>query len=443
MKKWPVVLLVVAALVVLVSPGIVGRLAEDAIEEGIAFSTADNDGVQITTESFDRGWFTSAGRHRVEFSGTSFEVFAGQYRAATGGDELPALLIDTRVDHGLVPVTSIGREEGSLMPGLANTVSTLSIDPGDGTMIEIPGELYSQVGVSGSSFSRLRLRAGSFMRGDATLSWDDADFDIALDPGAATREVAGSTGALYLDAGNTNLGLDAVSVDAQQSLTRYGFNVGNAHIVLHNLAVTDALTELSASRLSIDADSRIDGDTVSGESSFLLEALTVAAGETMDAELRLSVAGIDADSLGVINSALQNAQQSDNVQAAVVEVFDDIIDDLENIAARGGMFSIDQLEISWPQGLLSTNLTVDVAENDSGDDFSWPGALLRTSAAMNLRMPVELFETALSMYPEAGSLVAMGILKREGEEYVMAAEMEKGLISVNGFPMPVPIPGMN
>ncbi|MDH3441404.1 MAG: DUF945 family protein, partial [Gammaproteobacteria bacterium] len=72
MKKWLVAVLVVLALLVLVAPGIVGRLAEQNIEENIDWAESDSPGVNIRTESFERGWFTSVGRHRVVLEGGQF-----------------------------------------------------------------------------------------------------------------------------------------------------------------------------------------------------------------------------------------------------------------------------------------------------------------------------------------------------------------------------------
>ena len=34
----------------------------------------------------------------------------------------------------------------------------------------------------------------------------------------------------------------------------------------------------------------------------------------------------------------------------------------------------------------------------------------------------------------------MGFLKKNGDDYEMAAEYRKGLLTVNGAPMPIPIP---
>jgi hypothetical protein len=43
------------------------------------------------------------------------------------------------------------------------------------------------------------------------------------------------------------------------------------------------------------------------------------------------------------------------------------------------------------------------------------------------------------MDPQAGALVGMGYLKKEGDVYVMDAQMKKGLLTVNGAPIPIPM----
>ena len=104
MNRWLVVLLVLLAVVVLISPGIIGRMAEKNLEENIEWAESEAGNIEFKTESFERGWFTSAGRHRVMLSGASFQAFAEAYREDTGYDELPSLIIDTRLDHGLLPI---------------------------------------------------------------------------------------------------------------------------------------------------------------------------------------------------------------------------------------------------------------------------------------------------------------------------------------------------
>ena len=120
LKRWLVVLLVLLALLILLSPAIVGRLAENNIEENIEWAESDSPGVSIQTESFDRGWLTSEGRHRIVLDGGQFREMAEEYTASTGNADLPSLIIDTQLEHGPLPVSTMS-------PGLANAKSTLQI----------------------------------------------------------------------------------------------------------------------------------------------------------------------------------------------------------------------------------------------------------------------------------------------------------------------------
>ena len=178
MNRWLVVLLVGLALVILVSPGIIGRLAEQNMEDNIEWAESESPGVHITTESFKRGWFTSAGQHRVVLEGGRFRDATAKYAAATGNSDLPSLIIDTRFDHGLLPLTSLSRDAGSLAPGLASTISTFQLDPGNGETVALPGTLYSKVSLSGASDSHFVMETGSFEYEDLLVNWDGADLTI-------------------------------------------------------------------------------------------------------------------------------------------------------------------------------------------------------------------------------------------------------------------------
>ena len=129
-KKSVIALLLLAVLIIIVSPGIVGKFAEESVGENLNWAAKESGELIVTTEGFDRGWFSSEGQHRVELG-------EGQLRAAIttmGGDsdQLPVLIISTHIDHGLIPVSSLSREEGSLAPGLGSAVSTLTVEYGDG-----------------------------------------------------------------------------------------------------------------------------------------------------------------------------------------------------------------------------------------------------------------------------------------------------------------------
>jgi len=94
MQRWLVILLVILALVILISPGIVGRLAEEKLADGIAWTELDSPGVKIATETFERSWFTSEGRHRVVFEDGQFQEATEIFSAATAGSPFDQRALD-------------------------------------------------------------------------------------------------------------------------------------------------------------------------------------------------------------------------------------------------------------------------------------------------------------------------------------------------------------
>jgi uncharacterized protein YdgA (DUF945 family) len=54
---------------------------------------------------------------------------------------------------------------------------------------------------------------------------------------------------------------------------------------------------------------------------------------------------------------------------------------------------------------------------------------------------VILFQLIEAAQPEVGAAVAMGVLVLDGDQYKMELEYAQGLATINGMPMPVPMPG--
>ena len=50
----------------MISPGIVGRLAERSLEENLDWAAQESQELVVTSQGYDRGWFSSEGQHRVE-----------------------------------------------------------------------------------------------------------------------------------------------------------------------------------------------------------------------------------------------------------------------------------------------------------------------------------------------------------------------------------------
>jgi len=48
---------------------------------------------------------------------------------------------------------------------------------------------------------------------------------------------------------------------------------------------------------------------------------------------------------------------------------------------------------------------------------------------------------AMAVNPDAGAIIGMGYLRKKGDVYEMRAEYAKGLLTINGAPMPIPMGG--
>jgi len=442
MKRWVVALLVLLAVVVLLSPGIVGKLAEQNLKDSISWAESESDDVVVTEESFRRHWFTAEGRHRIELK-------AGELRSRIAGlagleeeDRVPALIVDTRIDHGLVPLTSMSRESGSLMPGLASTVSTMQLDPGDGELIDIPGTLYSQVGLTGGTASRYLLETGSHEEDGTRLAWEGADVSLSTDRSRQNLQYEGTIQPLSSVSDDQSVHLGLTTFEGEGRQTDYGFMVGDLVLRIDSISVGEETgAKVGIGKLAVDASSDIVDERVNGRTTVTIEDFSLPGVGVVDVGIDVSANGFEARSMQAIIAELEQAQNAADPSAALAEVYPRIEGDVQKFLSSGGELRIDRLDVSLPQGDVTTQLHFELPEADPGASFSWPAVILALTASADVRLPVAVMDLAQAANPESGALIAMGILKKDGDSYIVNAEYRKGLLTVNGAPMPIPLPG--
>ncbi len=312
MKRWLVVLLVVLALVILVSPGIIGRLAEQNMEENIQWAESESPGMNITTEAYERGWFTSEGRHRLVLQGGQFREAGEKYAAATGNAELPSLIIDTRFDHGLVPVTSLSRDAGSLLPGLASTVSTFELDPGNGKLVGLPGKLYSNISLTGASNSRLLVETGRYDQGDIEVDWQGADLAIYSNRSSGEISVHGDIEPLTITGNDGHASIGAIRIDADQVRTDYGFNVGPADLKFGEMTLEDDGQTFVFGGMDVKMNSALEAGRVNSTATMLVKDVSIPGFGDVAIVMDTSMNRFHAESFGAIIKALRDAQAADD-----------------------------------------------------------------------------------------------------------------------------------
>lgn len=437
MKKGIVVLLVLMAAVVIVSPAIVGRLAEQTMDENLNWAASESGDLKVTSEQFTRGWFSSEGQHRIELRDGELLAALRTLTGPVSADSLPVLIVNTRLDHGLIPVTSMTRDKGSLAPGLGSAISTMQVELPDGETVDVPGTIYSKVALGGKLHSNYVLEAGSRADKDMSADWGNVDISVTTDPTSGEVAFDGSIGSLSLKSGDEMLSFNVLEIEGQQLPTRFGFAVGDLVLSLDALSVGGGMGNgARMSRLDVAGESSLDGSRLDarGRASMMLDTLPLGA-HAYDMEFRLD--GVDAAALGALQAKIGDMRAYPDPFAAYAP----LEADAKRLFAAGFEFNIDRLEVAMPQGLLTSVMRFSFAEGDP-DSFDWTSLLLATEASIDLSMPVDLINSFAQQNPQVAIAIGGGYLVKRGDAYVLEARLDKGLLTVNGAPIPIPLGAM-
>ena len=433
MKKSVVFILVLLAAIVLVSPAIVGRLAERSMDENLNWAASESGAVKVTSEHYDRGWFSSAGQHRVELREgdllTTLQLFAGPVDA----DDLPVLIINTRLDHGLIPLSSMAREKGSLAPGLGSAVSTLQMEFADGEVIDLPGTIYSKVSLGGELDSRYVLEAGSHSVDGSEAGWSDTAVNVTTNPQTGKVSFDGEVEKLFIKADGQTVMLNALQFEGVQHPTQYGIAVGSFAASIASAGVDSMMGPANRlESLSAKAHSELDGDRVDANADISMRLLGLPQFEEMTLDLAFRLNDADAKSVG----NLQHASQAPATDP--MDLYASMERDVKQLFAAGFDFSFDRFDVTLPQGKIVSKMRFAFASSDPAT-FEWTSLLLGTEASIDLSIPVALVDTLGADNPQLAMAVGGGYLVRKGEDYVLEARMKKGLLTLNGAPMPIPL----
>ena len=432
MNKGLVALLIVLALVVLVSPGIIGRLAERSLDEQLEWAATDADEFIVRSEGFDRGWFSSAGRHRIELRGGRLRDLLVAYSNAAASGGLPALVIDTRIDHGLVPVTSMARENGTLVPGLGSAVSTLSLDAGARDPMPLPGTIYSTIGLTGDVQSNYILDPGSFTRDGATAEWGRVDIDVTTSPVSGDVAFDGSIASFTVRSMADNVRIENILFGGEQRASGFGFRVGPLQGSIDAIRFESSAGP-AVGPIAIDSASTVDDGRVSASTSLRMDNLPIETLGTATVRLRLRLVDADGRALGDIKRGLGQIRPDADPDTVMLAVEPDA----RRLVGSGLELHIDEAVLELPDGDVSAELHLAIDETAVAD-FSWAGALLAADASLDFRIAEALVRVAMAANPEVGGLIGTGYLRRNGAAYELRAELEAGRLTINGAPLPLP-----
>ena len=435
MKKSVIALILLAVLIIIVSPGIIGKLAEESVSDKLNRVAEESGELVVTTDGFDRGWFSSEGQHRVEIGDGS--IRAAMSSAADGmmDDGLPVLLINTHIDHGLIPLSSMSREQGSLSPGLGSAISTLAIETASGELIDLPGTIYSELGLGGDLNSRYALEAGSYTNADGEVTWQPSTIEVEVSKNTGEIEFAGEIGSTTFGDYGALVSIDSLSFVGSQVNTPYGFRVGDLDLNMGPMTMSSSgMGSSGLKSFSVKGSTSVDDGLVTAVMRLEVSEQEFPEFGDISAIADVAFDGVDAVALGAVSKRLD--ELSGSADPAMIMMAAE--DELKDLMAAGINISIDQLDVALPMGTVASRMSFEVPKSDRAG-FEWPSLLLDLVAEVYISVPEPLVQLATSMDPQAGALIGMGYLKREGDTYVMDAKMKKGLLTVNGAPIPIPM----
>jgi uncharacterized protein YdgA (DUF945 family) len=433
-KKGIVVILVLLAVLILVSPAIVGRLAEQSMGENLNWAAAETGDLKVTSERFARGWFSSEGQHRIELKEGDLLAALQLLSGPVSADDVPVLLINTRLDHGLIPVTSITRDKGSLAPGLGSAVSTMQVELPDGEIIEVPGTIYSKVGLSGKLHSNYVLEAGSRTEDGVSASWGNIDVDVTTDPASGDVVFDGELGSLSFDVDGGSVSLDALTVKGHKKPTAFGFSIGDLELELEGLSSGSSIgNSVHMKRMAVSGSSSLDGGRVfaGGHASMAMDAPPLGA---VSYEIDIAIAGMDAAATGALQKRIDDLGPNPDPMTSYAA----LEQDAQRLFAAGFDLTVERLDVTLPEGTVTSVMNFSFGESDPAS-FAWSSLLLNTEASIDLSVPVRLVETYAMGSPQVAMAIGGGYLVRRGDDYVMEARLKKGLLTVNGAPIPIPL----
>lgn len=434
MKKSFVALLIALALIVMVSPGIVGRLAERSVEENLDWAAQEGQELVVISQGYDRGWFSSEGQHRVELKRGGLRDILQANAGPEVAGKVPALIIVTHLDHGLIPVASLSRDNGTLMPGLGSAVSTLSLETANGEVLELPGTIYSTVGLTGEMQSNYILEAGSFKQGDATAFWGATEILVTTNPSSGAIGFDGRIESFAVDSMQETVEIRNIEFSGKQTPTAYGFRAGPANFSFASIDYGSNVPGEIIGPLTFTSTSRIDGDRLDARMTVLLKNAPFADMGNAGIAADIRIEGADGRAIGNIKRAAANMQDGAVSGASQAE----LEANAQQLLAAGVSLHVDQLDISLPEGLIAMKMGLTHPQTSSSQ-FSWASVLLAMDASADISVPAELMDRLTTMNPQMHAAIAMGFLRRNGDTYEMRASMKKGLLTVNGAPMSLPV----
>ncbi len=444
MKKVIIVLLVLAALLLLLLPGAVGMVAEREYRALMVQSQELTPGLRYVVEDYQRGWFRSNARYRLE-------VDPALLLPAEELEELPpsfALQSQAEIHHGPLFLTALGAPGGSPGPGLALSLDALSVRGPEGAVTALPGQITTRLGLFGRNRSDIVLEPVEANFGASadggTFKWAGMQGHVHFSSGLDDLQSDLEIGGMELGSPEWRMQLGAMQFAGHHKLTEFGFWAGAGSAEMGTLQITTpTFGPLVIGPVQAQADVRLsdqpDFEAPAVEIDFIesFDAVTVGDWEGGPLVFSINIDDLDAAALGELSNAFNPATGQPMMEAADPGR---LLEQMQALLVRGPHVRLREFSFGTPDGDLL--MTAEFAFPPTGPGEL--GALLiGLDATARVRIPTAVTARLRTINPALGpqldGLLAGGLLQEDGDYLVMDAALKSGLLTINGQPLPIPL----
>ena len=149
-------------------------------------------------------------------------------------------------------------------------------------------------------------------------------------------------------------------------------------------------------------------------------------------DTRFTLGNLDGAALQALVNRVRSTQSNGDATALMAAIEKEALD----LLAGGADLHIERLDIALPQGTIKSVMNFKFLENDNRDRV-WTSVLLALEADAKFEIPAAIADMAMMMSPQAGAVESF--LVKKGDIYELEAAYKKGLLTVNGVPMALPI----
>ncbi|CAN5283745.1 hypothetical protein BH24PSE2_BH24PSE2_24040 [soil metagenome] len=403
----------------LLAPGLVGVLAQNRHEQRLEETIGAAPWLRITAEDFDRGWFRSRARYRVEL-GEALQKNPAP-AAGTRRADAPALLIDSRLGHGPFALGT------GLV--LARIESQLTIVGADHSPVTLPAPVITRIDLDGGGTAQYSGGPVRVETDGRRIHLTGAEIAARFDPEHLI--VRGRLAALTAVDAHGRFEAAPLKFSVAHDVGDGGSSAYNVELQIPHAELTGREARLSFSDLRFSHAETQSADRIAAAIAIRVEELQVGERTLGPAVLRLQATDLDAVALDRLATANRDAESSEPGAALMA------------LVASGASASIDPLRVNTPDGEVSVTARFEFAEHpaNGGSALLGPGF----SGALRLEVPQAIAAAAAAARPQfelwLQTLLDLGFVEAEQDRYRLNAEYRNGLLTVNGIPLPFPFGG--